>query len=87
MVKTTGTLENGVIRLREPVDLPPGTEVSITIEPVAEGMRSEHLLRQALHDRGLWVGRAQIGPGRDPGFKPVPVTGLPLSQVIIEDRT
>ncbi len=33
MVKATGILEDGVIRLREPVDLPAGTEVEVTIEP------------------------------------------------------
>jgi len=32
-MKTLGILENGLIRLREPVDLPAGTEVEVTIEP------------------------------------------------------
>ena len=33
MVKVRGVLENGVIRLEEPLDLPPGTQVEVTIEP------------------------------------------------------
>lgn len=38
MVKVIGILEDGLIRLRGPIDLPSGIEVEITIRPRSEDL-------------------------------------------------
>ena len=72
MVKVRGVLEHGLIRLGEPVDLPPGTEVDVTIQPRrgdSEGERRQQAVgrilgRQPIDIRPLTV-RDLIEYGRE----------------------
>jgi hypothetical protein len=41
VVKARGVLDEGVIRLRDPLDLPAGTEVDVVIEPRAPETEEE----------------------------------------------
>ena len=55
------------------------------IKPVAEA-RSEEAALKAMADEGLITLPARKGLTPVPRWKPVSVTGKPLSQTIIEDR-
>jgi hypothetical protein len=83
MQRVKGIYDGISVRLIEAVDLPPDTEVEVLI-PDRGTDREEEYWRQ-LKEAGLVLQRPQR-PATERRFRPVPISGEPLSQTVIDNR-
>jgi hypothetical protein len=79
MLKVKGIYDGVKIVLLEPVSLLPNTLVEVLIP------EQEQLYWQRLKEFGL-IKDIRSQASQDSSFTPVPVTGAPISQTIIEER-
>lgn len=83
MLKVQGIFDGTNIVLLEPVDLPPNTVVEVTIH---EDTTTQEEFWQRLRDLGLIT--AQVSQHAPlPPFSPIVMTGQPVSETIIEERS
>jgi predicted DNA-binding antitoxin AbrB/MazE fold protein len=81
------TYENGVFRpVAQLPGLTEGQRVTITVEDEAEIQKREQELNRQMEEEGLIVHFAEPAEPPPADFKPVEITGKPLSETIIEER-
>jgi hypothetical protein len=84
MLRIKGIYDGQKVVLTEPISLPPNTAVEVLIaEPENE---REQLYHQQLVKLGLLKERPEVAYEATP-YTPIQVSGGPLSQTIIEDRS
>lgn len=83
MVKVRAVFDGEHIVLLEPITLAPNTAVEVLIPD--DHAATEELYWQRLQELGL-ITRVQTPPADDPSFTPIDVSGVPLSETIIEER-
>ena len=83
MLQVKGVYKKRRIELFEELQLPPDTSVLITVWQ--ENEREEAVYWQRLKETGLLMVTPQLNQMLPP-FTPVPVTGEPVSQTILEER-
>jgi hypothetical protein len=83
MLRVRGVYDGSKITLLDPVSLAPNTPVEVLIPESAEDM--EHYFWQRLLEVGL-ITAVRPHPTEDSPFTPVPISGEPISQTIIEER-
>jgi hypothetical protein len=86
-----GIVRGRTIELAEPTDLPDGTEVEVRPAPPPETETDRQQREQTFREQLLETGRIWSLPSQDERARlknptPVPITGAPLSETIIEDR-
>ena len=91
MVIYRGVVKDGVVVLPDDADLPDGQQVEVRIVPVSpEGTWDDERERRfVLHLREAGYLSSPEGPAPDQAeddFAPIEVSGIPLSQMIIEER-
>jgi hypothetical protein len=83
MVKVRGIFDGKNVVLEEPISLPPNTPVEVLI--AEEHLKGEDVYWQRLREMGLITEVQSVRADAQP-FTPVPVSGAPVSQTIIEER-
>jgi len=83
MLKVRGIFDGRNILLDEPLELPANTPVEVLVQQSAD--EAEELFWKRLQDLGV-IAKRQIPSPEEIPFSPVPITGAPLSETIIEDR-
>ena len=82
MRKIRGVYDGNHVRLLEPIHLQPDTLVEVWI--IKDG-DEEMSFRDRLAEMGLWKPvDTPVQP--ENSFEPVPITGPPISQTLIEER-
>lgn len=90
VIKARGIYDGEHIRLLEPLDVPPNTEVEVLApEPPAARLTDperDDAYWDALIASGLIRERPPRRKAAPRAFQPVPIDGQPISQTIIENR-
>ena len=86
-MKVKGIYDGTHIRLLEPLAIPPNTEVEVVVPDAGAGeAEREDLYWKRLQELGIVREPRRIPPEEDPPFTPVPITGEPIAQTIIDSR-
>ena len=87
-----GVIEGNVVKLPPGVVLPDGTNVAVQVADTIQSetnveIDAENNVLQAMFEAGLISDSPHDRPSRSFSKpRPVPVQGIPLSQIVIEDR-